>query len=44
MTGYYQNDEPEAEDTDAWAIAHGYCAITPLTADMTADFSFGIYN
>ncbi len=42
MTGYYQNDEPEAEDTDAWAIAHGYCAITPLTADMTAGYVFEI--
>lgn len=36
MTGYYQNDEPEAEDTDAWALAHGYTSITPLTVDMTA--------
>lgn len=35
MTGYYKNDEPDAEDTDAWAIAHGYVAITPLTVDMT---------
>ena len=42
MTGYYQNDEPEATDTDAWAIANGYCAITPLTADMTADVCFEI--
>ncbi len=40
MTGYYQNDEPTATDTDAWAIEHGYCAITPLTADMTADYHF----
>lgn len=42
MTGYYQNDEPQADDTDAWAIANGYCAITPLTADMTADFKFDL--
>lgn len=35
MTGYYQNDEPDARDTDAWAIAHGTAAITPLTADQT---------
>lgn len=42
MTGYYQNDEPQATDTDAWAIANGYCAITPLTADMTADVCFEI--
>ena len=42
MTGYYQNDEPDAEDTDAWAIANGYCAITPLTADMTAGVEFWV--
>lgn len=35
MTGFYQNDEPEAEDTDAWALANGYVSITPLTVDMT---------
>lgn len=33
--GFYQNDEPEAEDTDAWALAHGYASITPLTVDST---------
>lgn len=36
MTGYYQNDEPEATDTDAWALANGYVAITPITVDITA--------
>ncbi len=36
MTGYYQNDEPAAEDTDDWYLAHGYIAVTPLTVDMTA--------
>ena len=40
MTGYYQNDEPEAKDTDAWALAHGYCSVTPLTVDMTANYNF----
>ena len=42
MTGYYQNDEPHAEDTDAWAIAQGYAAITPLTVDQTADIEFRV--
>lgn len=37
MMGYFQNDEPDAEDTDAWAIAHNICSITPLTVDMTAE-------
>lgn len=36
MTGFYQNDEPEAEDTDAWALAHNIAAITTLTVDLTA--------
>lgn len=36
MTGYYQNDEPEAEDTDNWALNHGYASITPVTVDITA--------
>ncbi len=35
MTGFYQCDEPQAEDTDAWALAHGYAAVTPLTVDLT---------
>ncbi len=35
MSGFYQNDEPEATDTDDWALEHGYIAITPLTVDMT---------
>ena len=36
MVGHYRNDEPEAEDTDNWALAHGYVAITPTTFDLTS--------
>ena len=36
MVGNYRNDEPEAEDTDNWALQHGYVAITPTTIDVTA--------
>ena len=36
MVGHYQNDEPEAEDTDNWALTHGYVAITPTQIDVTA--------
>lgn len=39
MTGFYQNDEPEATDTDAWALANGYIAVTPITVDIT-DFNY----
>jgi len=36
MVGHYRNDEPESEDTDNWALSHGYIAITPTTIDVTA--------
>ena len=36
MVGRYTNDEPEAEDTDNWALSHGYVAITPTQIDVTA--------
>lgn len=31
----YQNDEPEATDTDAWALDNGYVSVTPITIDVT---------
>ena len=36
MVGNYRNDEPEAEDTDQWALSHGFVAITPTKIDVTA--------
>lgn len=36
MVGHYQNDEPEATDTDRWALDNGYVAITPTRIDVTA--------
>ena len=35
LTGSYRNDEPEAQDTDHWALDHGYVAITPTQIDVT---------
>ncbi|MBO4785506.1 MAG: 5'/3'-nucleotidase SurE [Prevotella sp.] len=35
MVGSYTNDEPNAEDTDNWALQHGYVAITPTQVDVT---------
>ena len=35
MVGEYRNDEPEATDTDQWAVNHGYIAITPTKIDVT---------
>lgn len=36
MMGEYTNDEPDAEDTDNWALTHGYAAITPTKMDVTS--------
>ena len=36
MVGEYLNDEPDAEDTDQWALHHGFVAITPTHMDVTA--------
>ena len=36
MTGVYINNEPDAEDTDHWALEHGYVAVTPTQIDVTA--------
>ncbi len=36
LTGRFLNLEPHSEDTDYWALDHGYGAITPIKLDMTA--------
>ena len=36
LSGEYSNREPECSDTDAWDLAHGYVAVTPVTVDVTA--------
>ncbi|HUS87091.1 MAG TPA: 5'/3'-nucleotidase SurE [Bacteroidales bacterium] len=36
LTGIFQNHEPEATDTDEWAISNNYVSIVPVTVDMTA--------
>lgn len=35
LAGYMVNDEPEATDTDLWALEHGYISIQPCKVDMT---------
>lgn len=41
LTGTFRNLEPEAADTDYWAMDHGMAAVTPLTLDMT---DYGLLN
>ena len=36
LTGLFQNQEPEASDTDEWALANNYVSIVPVSVDMTA--------
>lgn len=36
LVGNRQNLEPNADDTDDWALAHNYVAVTPTTLDVTA--------
>ena len=35
LTGEFCNQEPEAEDTDEWALQHGFVSVTPDNIDMT---------
>ena len=35
LAGEFVNDEPEAQDTDIWAIDHQLLAITPISIDLT---------
>ena len=44
MVGNYRNEEPEAEDTDNWALNHGYVAITPTRMDVTAYEAMDLLN
>lgn len=36
MTGAFNNHEPEAEQSDEWALANGYVSVVPVQMDMTA--------
>jgi 5'-nucleotidase len=36
LTGSFQNHEPDADDTDEWALANNYVSVVPVTVDMTA--------
>ena len=41
LTGMFQNHEPEANDTDEWALANGFVSVVPVTVDMTAHWYIG---
>jgi len=35
LTGEFVNTEPEASDTDEWALAHGWVSVAPVQTDLT---------
>lgn len=35
LTGYFHNNEPNATDTDEWALTNGYVSIVPISTDLT---------
>ncbi len=35
IKGNFVNEEPDAEDTDEWAVSHGFISIQPCSVDMT---------
>ena len=36
LTGKFQNFEPDAEDSDVWALKHNYVSVVPVQFDMTS--------
>jgi 5'-nucleotidase len=36
LTGTFENHEPDAMDTDMWALKHNRVAVTPIRLDVTA--------
>lgn len=44
LTGQYVNLEPGAQDTDIWALDHGYASIVPIQLDMTSHESLSSLN
>ncbi len=35
LTGYFNNNEPDAKDTDEWALKNNYASIVPIRVDYT---------
>lgn len=36
LTGHFENHEPDAQNTDEWALANGYISVVPTKIDLTA--------
>ena len=36
LTGSFHNSEPDAKDTDEWALSRNYVSVVPLSIDLTS--------
>ena len=36
LTGSFHNSEPDAHDTDEWALSRNYVSVVPLSIDLTS--------
>ncbi|MGI4749929.1 MAG: 5'/3'-nucleotidase SurE [Janthinobacterium lividum] len=43
LTGVFQVND-QGEDTDVWALQHGYVSVVPVQFDMTAHHAIGMLN
>ena len=44
LTGFYHNEEPEAQDTDEWALKNNYVSIVPVQTDLTSYETIKLIN
>jgi len=44
LTGYYHNCEPDANDTDEWALQNNYVSVVPLQIDLTCRDTLEVMN
>jgi 5'-nucleotidase len=44
LTGFFHNTEPEATDTDEWALSNNFVSIVPLQTDLTCHNTLKVLN
>lgn len=44
LSGYFQNEEPDDQTTDEWALANNYVSIVPCCTDMTSTHLIPVFK
>lgn len=44
LTGRFKNLEPDNEETDEWALSHGYVSLVPCSIDTTAESKLKFFD